>query len=210
MNIVIWSDFLCPYCILGKKRLEAALANLGITDANIEMKSFLLNPESGPDSGESMLHHLKKKYGQRERDIQENFRQLTAAGEELGVKLDFDNARHAGTNKAHALFQYAKTKGLGIALSDRLQLAAYQEGLVLDDEQVLIGQAEAVGIPGDEAKVAMGSQEYLQKAEEEYQDSLRYGASGVPFFVFNERLALSGAQPVAVFEKALKKAIGKD
>lgn len=208
MDIQIWSDFLCPYCLLGKKHLMKALEEAGIQDANIEMKSFLLNP--GPArGGQGMRQHLKEKYGYTDAQVDENFAGLTQAGAEWGLNMDFEHAVDAGTDRAHALLQYAKTRGLGTQFSDRLQQAAYLEGETLDDENTLLRLAGDVGLDQDMAKAALENEEYHSKARAEYRQSLEYGARGVPFFVINDRFAISGAQPVEVFTKTLKKAAGK-
>lgn len=208
MDIQIWSDFLCPYCLLGKKHLMKALEEAGVTDAVIEMKSFLLNP-GPPRSGQGMRQHLKEKYGYTNAQVDENFESLTRAGAEWGLKMDFEKAVDASTDRAHALLQYAKTKGLGTALSDRLQVAGYLEGATLDDDSTLLRLAGEVGLSDEEAKAALDDDSFHQQACAEYRQALEYSARGVPFFVINERFAISGAQPVDVFVKTLKKAAGK-
>lgn len=207
MKIDVWSDFLCPYCVLGKKQLENALNKAGITGADIEMKSFLLNP--GHQEGGRMRKHLMEKYGYSEAQVQQSFDGLTQAGNQLGVPLDFEKAIHAGTDRAHALLQYAKTQNLGKELNDRLQKAAYTEGQDLGDDAVLVKLASEVGLDKEASRIALDSAEYFEKAREEYEDSLRYGARGVPFFVIDNRFAISGAQSEEVFVRTLNKAAGK-
>lgn len=204
MKIDIWSDFLCPYCLLGKQRLLNALEKTGIK-AEIEIKSFLLDPEHD-EGGQVMAEHLKEKYGMQDEDVKEIFDTLTALGEMLGFALRFDLAKSASTNKAHALFQFAKTLGLGTQLNDRLQRAAFMEGALLSDEATLLALAKELGIPEDQARAAMTDQQQLRKALLENQVAAGYGARGVPFFVLNHRLALSGAQGEGVFINALKQA----
>lgn len=208
MTIEVWSDFLCPYCLLGKKRLEAALANLNIKDAEVEVKSFLLNPGTPETPGQSIREHLMEKYGMDAAQVRQNFDGINQSAQDIGFVFDFDSAKHAGTDKAHALLQYAKTLGLGGAFSDRLQQAAYQEGAVLDDEATLIALAQEIGIPQEEASKALADESYAAKARTEYRQSLQLGARGVPFFVIDGRYGLSGAQPIEVFEQTLAEAAG--
>lgn len=207
MKIEVWSDFLCPYCILGKKRLDRALAQINLKDVDIETKSFLLNP--GEQQGGGMREHLMEKYDYTADQVQQSFDSLMKAGRELGVTLDFEQAKHAGTDRAHALLQYAKTLGLGNQLNDRLQGAAYAEGQDLNVEDTLVKLAVEVGLDADKARKALNSKKYFEKAQTEYEDSLRFGARGVPFFVVDGRFAISGAQPEEVFIKTLNKAVGK-
>lgn len=210
MNIKIWSDFLCPYCVLGKLRLQNALAAAGVKDAEIEMKSFLLNPGEDNPEGMRMHEHLMSKYQYSEEDVARSFAGITGAGEELGFAFDFEHAIHAGTDRAHALFQYMKTLGKGTQFSDMLQKAGFQQGKDLHDEEALIGFAEQLGVTADKAKEAIHSAEYMQKAQAEYEQSLMYGARGVPFFVIDERFAIAGAQTEEVFEKTIKRALQKE
>ncbi len=209
MNIKIWSDFLCPYCVLGKMRLQNALLAAGVTDANIEMKSFLLNPGEDNPEGMRMHEHLMSKYQYSEEEVGESFNNLTAAGAELGFAFDFASAIHAGTDRAHALFQHMKAKGLGTAFSDLLQKAGFQQGADLHDEETLLRLATSLGVDKEEAKKAMYNQDNQQKAQAEYEEALVYGARGVPFFVIDERFAISGAQSEEVFEKTIKRAQNK-
>ena len=208
MNIQVWSDFLCPYCLLGKKRLENALKAADIKDARVEVKSFLLNP-GAPRGGASMRGALMEKYGYSGADVDENFKELTRAGRELGLALDFEGARDASTDRAHALFQYAKAKGQGTAFSDRLQQAGFMEGEVLDDEATLLKLAGEVGIREEEARAALRDEGNFARARAEYEEALRFGARGVPFFVIDDRFAITGAQPEEVFIRTLEKAAAR-
>lgn len=208
MNIVVWSDFLCPYCLLGKARLMVALERAGIADAAVEVRSFLLNPgRSLP--GVSMRSHLMEKYGYTETQVRANFASLETAGRALGLNMDLERAHHAGTDAAHALFQYAKANDLGTAFSDRLQRAAFCEGADLGDEHVLLAMAQETGLKLDGARAALLDPAYFARARDEYRDALRLNVRGVPFFLFNGRLSLSGAVPVESFEAALGRAAGQ-
>lgn len=205
MIIQVWSDFLCPYCVLGKKLLENALRTAGIADAKVELKSFLLNP-GPPQGGQSMRDHLKEKYNYTDAQVQDSFDGLTTAAQALGIHLDFERAKSAGTDLAHALFQYAKAQGLGTAFFERLHQAGFEEGAVLDEEATLLRLAGEVGIAEAQAKEALRDEGFANRALAEYQDALRFGARGVPFFIIDDRFALSGAQPEEVFVNTLRKA----
>ena len=115
MKIGLWSDFLCTCCMIGKKRLSLALDELKQTQAEIEVKSCLLNPDSEEESGRPVLDCLLEKTGMSRSQAEGSFRLLTQAGREMGLTLDFAHARYAGTNLANRLFQYAKTRGQGAA-----------------------------------------------------------------------------------------------
>lgn len=120
-DIQLWSDFLCPYCVLGKRRLQKALDSLGIKDANIVLKSFLLNPGEDNPVGMRMGEYLAAAYQYTDQEVVEVLGNLMEAGEEEGFPFHFDTAIHAGTDRAHALFQYMKTLGLQKEFNDLLQ-----------------------------------------------------------------------------------------
>ena len=206
MKIELWSDFLCPYCMIGKKRLSLALSELKLEDAEIEVKSYLLNPDSGEESGRPMLDHLMGKTGMSRAQAEGSFQHLIKAGREMGLALDFDGARYSGTNPAHRLFQYAKTIGLGAEMSERLQEAVYTEGLVIDDPDTLAGLAESIGIPASAALKALASDDYFEEALREHKEAYSLGVRGVPFFVIDRRFAISGAQPLKDFVQTLREA----
>ena len=207
MKVELWSDFLCPYCLLGKRRLMLAMERLGLDAESVEIKSFLLNPRDTAHSGEPLLVHLLDKYGGDQEGMEETFRHLTAAGKELGLKLDFYKARNASTDDAHRLFQFAKTRGLGAVFSDRLQRAAYEEGLVLDDRETLLALSVETGLPRTEAREALAQEEYWRRALAEHREAEELDVQGVPFTLINRRVAVSGAQSVETFTKALEMAL---
>lgn len=208
MKIELWSDFLCPYCMIGKKRLSMAIDALKLADAEIEVKSYLLNPDSGEESGRPVMDHLLEKTGMTRDQLERNFQSIEQSGREIGLTLDFARAKYAGTNPAHRLFQHAKTRGLGAALSERLQVAAYTEGLVIDDPDVLAKTAAEVGIPEKEAREALVNDDYFEEALREHKEAYTLGVRGVPFFVIDRRFAISGAQPLTDFIRTLREASG--
>ncbi len=210
MKVEMWSDFLCPYCLLGKKRLALAMERLGLDAGDIEIKSFLLNPRGRAHSGEPLMVHLLDKYGGDQAGMEETFRYLTDAGKELGFRLDFYKARNASTDDAHRLFQFAKARGLGAAFSDRLQRAAYEEGAVLDDRETLLDLSVETGLPREEAEAALTRQAYWDGAQAEHREAEALDVQGVPFTLINRRVAVSGAQPAATFEKALRMALEEE
>lgn len=209
MNIILWSDFSCPYCILGKQRLMDALQEAGVTDAQVEVKSFLLDPDPDSPGGGSMLAHLVDKGYSREQALQ-SFAQLTQAGREMGLAMDFDKAQHSGSRKAHCLFQYAKEQGKGAQVSDLLQRAIYMNGQRVDDDEVLLGIAAQAGLDREAARQSLSSDAYWQRANQEYEQAQQLGVNGVPFFVFEGKYGLSGAQPREVFLRAIQLAQSKE
>lgn len=203
MRIEIWSDFLCPYCLLGKKRLEVALSNLGIQDAEIEVMSYLLHGKEDKLEGRSILQYVTDKSSAEQ--ARQSTTYLTQAGLELGLKMDFDRAVYADTTAAHLVFQQAKQKGMGTAFSDRLQTAVFCEGAYLGEHETLLRLSLEAGLSQEEFNQALTQDDLREKAQAEYDRGLAYGIKGVPFFVFNDRFAVSGAQPIELFEKALTK-----
>lgn len=199
--IDVVSDVVCPWCYIGKRRLEAALEG----EALIRWRPFQLDATIPPE-GLDRRAYMRAKFGDGPR-LAEVHARLKALGEEVGVAFDFEAIRRApNTLDAHRLIRFATEAGLGDAMVERLFADYFEHGRDIGDRAVLAQAADACGL-GDIA-ARFESQDGVAEVGEEIAAAQRMGVEGVPFFVFAEKYALSGAQPVEVFRQALTQARG--
>lgn len=208
MKIEIWSDVMCPFCYLGKRRLEKALHDSGLAaEAEIIWKSFQLNPDMATEPGKGIEAYLAEKKGWSLDQIRANHERLTRAGSEMGLVYDFGKAVVANSFDAHRLAQLAKTRGLGDAMEERLFKAYFSEGGNIADHDTLTRLAVDAGLPASEAEAVLAdTKAYAREVMEDVREAQELGVNGVPFFVFDRKFAVSGAQDTGVFLKALNKA----
>lgn len=207
MKVEIWSDVLCPFCYLGKRRLEGALGKFPQKDqVEIVWKSFRLNPDIQNGTGKSLNDYLAETKGWSREQTRSMHERLAAAGAEAGLVYDFDRAVVANSFDALRLAQFAKERGRGDAMKERLFKAYFSEGADIGDVSVLAKLAEETGLDPGEATSALESGAYADAVEADVQEAMRLGITGVPFFVLDRKFAVSGAQDEDVFLMALEKA----
>jgi predicted DsbA family dithiol-disulfide isomerase len=208
MVVEIWSDVVCPFCYLGKRRLEKALESFPDRgDTEIVWKSFQLHPGMRPRPGLSLEQYLVERKGWSLAQIRASHDRLARAGAELGLEYRFDKAVVADTFDAHRLIHAAQAEGKGGAMKDRLLRAYFTEGLDIGDGKVLARLAADAGM--DEARaaaIAADKEAFAEAVREDIGEAERLGIQGVPFFVFDRRFAVSGAQEVETFRRALGQA----
>jgi predicted DsbA family dithiol-disulfide isomerase len=196
-RIEVVSDFVCPWCFIGTRRLEQVLAG---KEAEIVYRPFLLDA-SIPLEGVDLRESLKKKFG---RDPEGMFGRVEAAARDAGIALDFSKVRrYPSTVRAHALTHHAAAKRTQRALANALFEANFLEGRDIGSTDVLAEIAQKHGFDRDEAMRILEDDAELDRARKEASQTAAEGIGGVPFFVFAGRFAVSGAQPAEVFEKAL-------
>lgn len=208
MDII--SDVVCPWCAIGYKRLEQAISEMGLQDrVDIEWQPFQLNPHM-PKEGQNVQEHITEKYGSSLEQQQLSQERMADFGSELGFKFDyFDEMKMVNTRDAHILLDYAKEYGKQTELNMRLMTAFFGERKDVSDRSILIEELKAVGLNVDEAMARLDSDDvrYQVQAKEKYWQSL--GVSSVPTVVFNNKSALTGAQPVEVFKEILTELLEK-
>lgn len=208
IRIDLVSDVVCPWCIIGYKRLEKALAMVADkVDAEIHWHPFELNPKM-PEGGENLRAHLAAKYGTTLEGSIKARDNLTRMGAELGFRFDyFDEMKMFNTFKAHQLLHYAREQGKDTELKLRLFSAFFGERKEIDQTEVLVAEAEAVGLDGSESRALLEDGRYAGVVREEAQAWMARGVQGVPTFVFNNKFAVSGAQdPVTLADMLLRSA----
>jgi predicted DsbA family dithiol-disulfide isomerase len=211
LRIEIWSDIACPWCYLGKRHLEEALARFdGDAEPEVIWRSFQLQPDAPrfgePGAGAPTGEYLAAR-GYSPEQLAESQARLTAMAAAAGLEYHLDLGKHANTFEAHALHHAAARQGLGDELLERLFKAQHVEGLRLDDPAVLAALAAEVGLEGD---TAIPTEDDRQGVLTDLEEARAIGVNGVPFFVFDRRLAVSGAQPADVLLGALEQALGAD
>jgi predicted DsbA family dithiol-disulfide isomerase len=210
MRIEIWSDVVCPWCYVGKRRLETALAGFAHRDeVEVVYRSFELDPGAPHHGHEPTTEVLARKYGRSEAEMRQMQQQLIdlAAAEGLAFRL-FDNV-HTNTVDAHRVLHLALATG-GPALQGELKealLAAYfVEARDIGDHQVLREAAARAGLDPARVQEVLSSDEYRDEVAADVAQARAYGATGVPFFVVDATYGISGAQPAEVFTQALEQA----
>ncbi|WP_121252911.1 DsbA family oxidoreductase [Nocardioides ferulae] len=210
MRIEIWSDVVCPWCYIGKRRLEAALAGFAHRDqVEVVYRSFELDPSAPRHGDEPTLATLARKYGRSETEMRQMMQHVvdTAAGEGLEFRL-FDNV-HTNTVDAHRLLHLALDAG-GPALQRELKealLAAYfVRAENVGDHEVLARVAVDAGLDPARVAAVLSDGEYTEQVRADVDQARAYGATGVPFFVVDGRFGVSGAQPTEVFTQVLEQA----
>jgi len=204
LTIDVVSDVVCPWCLIGVRRLEQALATFPDVDATIRLHPFLLDP-STPEEGVDLRERLQKKYGVPAAQM---FARVEAAARESGIPLDFAKVtRGVATTRAHTLLRHALAKGTQRALNDALLDAYFLEGRDIGNLDVLVELASAHGFEADAARALLRDEAELKATRAEAAAVAAQGISGVPFFVFGERFALSGAQPIDALQMVIERAL---
>ncbi|WP_299796752.1 DsbA family oxidoreductase [uncultured Maribacter sp.] len=204
LKIDIVSDVVCPWCIIGYKRLEKAISELGIENrVEIEWQPFELNPGMPPE-GQNITEHITEKYGSTIEQQIESRQNMTDVGEELGFKFDyFDEMRMSNTFEAHVLLEYAKDFGKQTELKMRLITSFFTERKDVSDRAVLKEALIAVGLNADEALARLDSEEARFEVRNKQGEWKNMGVNSVPTIVFNMKSAVTGAQPVSTFKQIL-------
>lgn len=207
LTIEIWSDVVCPFCYIGKRELENALAKFAHRDSvRVLWKSFELDPNAPARSTENTYAMLSRKYGMTHEQAVERTRGVRERAAGLGLHYDFDKTVVGSSFDAHRLLQFAKTKGMGDAMKERLFKAYFTEGKHIADQATLLALATEVGLNAAEVEAALTSNAFTAEVRSDEEEARQLGISGVPFFAFDRRLAVSGAQTSEVFLQALEQA----
>lgn len=207
MKVEIWSDIMCPFCYIGKRNFEAALKAFDAkNEIEIEWKSFQLDPTI-PKSFEkkmSTFEYLSERKGMSVEKAIELHSNVTEMARNVGLTYNFDQSVVANSFDAHKLIQFAKTKALGDAAEESLFKAYFTDGKDMSDHSTLVELSNEIGLNEKEVISALASEEYATKVNFDISEGSQLGVTGVPFFVFDRKYAISGAQPVDTFLNALK------
>lgn len=208
MKIEIWSDIACPFCYIGKRKLEKAIQKLpNSSSIQIEWKSFQLNLDLQTNANQNTLTYLSQTKGWTLDQTLQMTAHLAAMGREEGLNFDFEHTVVANTKQAHRLLHFAKEKGKQDELKERLFKAYFEEGKNINQQETLLYCAESVGLAREEAKQVSDSASFDPEIDQDVYESRLIGVQGVPSFVFDRKYGISGAQPDEVFDQTLKQAL---
>ena len=213
MTVDVFSDITCPFCYIGKRHLEGALAELGISDAEIRFRSFELDPTvADSDLGTPSTVNLAAKKGMSVADAERMTQAVAYRASQVGIKMDFTKAKVVRTRDAHRLLQWARAQSLEAAarLKEELMRDYFCEGVNLNGADALADAAARAGLDREAAHaVASDPTAFNSEVESDVAYAQKLNVRGVPFFVFNNRIGLSGAQPVATFAAAMRESMGE-
>lgn len=206
MRVDIWSDVVCPFCYIGKKRLEHVAEQAGI-ELDIHWHSFELDPDAPAKHEVSNTERLAQKYGRSYADMEEMERNVAAMAATEGIDFQWQKANSGNSFNAHRIIHLAQSKGLGNEAKEAFFHAYMTEGLAIGEREVVEEIASRIGLDNAEVEYVLDSDEladFVRHDEKIAHEQLK--VTGVPFFVFDQKLALSGAQPREIFLQALQQA----
>lgn len=207
LKVEVWSDVMCPFCYIGKRRFEHALDGLPFSqEVELEWKSYQLNPSLVTNTAENYYENLSKHKGVSTSEAQNMCSQVAQMAAKEGLDYHFDQAVVANSFKAHELSHFAKTYGKQDEVEELLFKLHFTEGGNIDDIEVLARIAEQVGLSGEAFKAAVRDRKYEDAVRQDIYEAQQIGVRGVPFFVFDRKYAVSGAQAVEVFRNTVEKA----
>lgn len=207
MKVEIWSDYVCPFCYIGKRRFEAALEQFPNRDAvEVIYKSFELDPNAKTDGNPNVHDMLAAKYGMSREQAIANTQQITEQARTIGLDYKLAEAIQTNTFDAHRLTHFAATKGKMAEMTERLLKAHFTDTQHVGDHETLANIAAEVGLVKAEVLQVLQNGQYADEVRADEQEASTLGVRGVPFFVVNRKYALSGAQPSELFLQALQKA----
>lgn len=206
MRVDIWSDVVCPFCYIGKKRLEHVAEQAGI-ELDIHWHSFELDPDAPAKHEVSNTERLAQKYGRSYAEMEEMERTVAAMAATEGIDFQWQKANSGNSFNAHRIIHLAQSKGLGNEAKEAFFHAYMTEGLAIGEREVVEEIASRIGLDNAEVEYVLDSDEladFVRHDEKIAHEQLK--VTGVPFFVFDQKLALSGAQPREIFLQALQQA----
>ena len=207
MNIEIWSDIACPWCYVGKRRFEAALASFEHRDdVTVAWRSFELDPSAPREREGDRDDHLARKYGMTREQAAQMHAQMTDVAAGDGLAFRFDLARSGTTFDAHRVVHLAAAHGMQDAVKERLLRAHFTEGELVSDHDVLTRLGVEAGLPEDEVRDVLATDRYAAEVREDERTASALGISAVPVFVADRAIGASGAQPPEVLLEFLRRA----
>lgn len=211
IRVDVWSDVACPWCYIGSRRFAAGVAEFARQypdiDIEVESHSYELAPDTPENYSGSEIDFLVKYKGIPREQVEAMLTQMTGLAEVEGLVLDFDQLRHANTRRAHRVLHLAKEQGLQAEMYERLFRAYFTEGLEVADVEVLARLGEEVGLDADEVRDAVDDDEFDEAVDCDISRARMLGASGVPFYLFEEKYAVYGAQSAETFTQVLDRVL---
>lgn len=211
MKVEIWSDIMCPFCYIGKRRFEQALEQFEQKDqVEIIWKSFQLDPSLEYVPGQTTHSMLAEKKGWTVEYAQEVGNQVSNMAAQVGLQYDFDKAIPANTLNAHRLIHLAAKHGQQHNAEEKLFAAYFTEGKNISDKATLTAIGNELGLQTADIHAALDSDAYIKEVQQDIAEGAALGVRGVPFFVFNRKYAISGAQPLDAFTQTFQKVVEEE
>ncbi len=208
VNIEIWSDVVCPFCYVGKKKLEQAIQQLKAEDkVEVIWHSFQLDPDFPKGESIPSTPYLSERKGYPIEQVKAMSEHLRIQGKSYGIDFNFNQALTFNTMDAHRLIQWAKTVGKSDALKEALMKAYFTDGMDLSKKGNLIAVCKSLGLDSDKAKKIMESDAFEEEVQQDLYQSRQLTIRGVPYFLINESLTISGAQSDEIFESVISSAL---
>lgn len=206
MKVDIWSDIRCPFCYIGKRNFEKALSKFeNNEDVEVIWHSFQLDPNLRTQPETDIIQYFMKHKGVSEEQAKQMLEGAKHMGYSAGLELNLEKSIVANSLRAHQLLQFAKSKGLGNEIKEALFKAHFTDARNIDDTETLIDIAEEVGLKRKETETLFSGDDFKIKVKEDEDAAKKLRIQGVPFFVFNRKYAVSGAQPAETFLEVLQK-----
>jgi len=209
MRVEVWSDVVCPFCYIGKKNFEKALVQFEFAkEVVLEWKCFQLDPDfvQNIEDRYNIREELAHKYRRSLAETDVMLAQITATAESVGLHFDFERAVRFNTYNAHRILLKAQDEGIGNQMSEAFFSAYFEQGKDLGNRAELKEIALKNGLNEKDFDGALEDESFAYSVKQDIQEAANLGISGVPFFVFNRKYGVSGAQPPQVFLDSLKKA----
>jgi predicted DsbA family dithiol-disulfide isomerase len=207
MKIEIWSDVACPFCYIGKRKIEKAISKFPHKDkVEVEWKSFLLNPDQITQPNKSSEEYLAEIKGWSLEQTREITANVTNMAAEEGLEYHLDKSVVANTKKAHRILHLAKTEAKGDEMKESLLKAYFTDAVNIDDDASLLMLSKEIGLEETAVKEVLNSDKFENEVDQDLYESRTIGVKGVPFFVLDRKFGISGAQPDSVFDETLEKA----
>ena len=209
VKIEVWSDYVCPFCYIGKRQLEKAIKDSGYEgQIDVTYKSFLLDPNTPVDISESVYESLSKKYNAPIENIKTMTANVVERAKEVGLVYNFDEMKAANTVKAHRLTKWveSQSKELAREFTEQVLQAYFIHGKAIGRDEELLKIVESLGLNREAAEGVLANDAFMQDVERDIYEASQIGVRGVPFFVFNNKWGISGAQPQQLFEQTIEQA----
>ena len=205
MKVEIWSDVVCPWCYIGKRRFETALAGFeGRDEVEVQWRSFQLNPDQPRGVRTTHDEYLATKLRTSVDQVHEMNARVVGLAAAEGLRYDFDRYQVINTFDAHRVAHLGKAHGLDDQVQERFLSAQLEQGEVLDDVETLVRLGEELGIPGGEIREVLAGDAYAAEVQADIDEAHALGINGVPFFVIDEKYGVSGAQPAEAFAQIVR------
>ena len=206
MKIDIWSDVVCPWCYVGKRNLDTALARFEHRDrVELRFHSFELDPNAPPEREGDYAERLARKYRVSVGEARAMTARIVDAGAQAGIDFRFDDARMGNTFDAHRLLHLAADRGVQPAVKERLMRAAFTEGAPIGDRETLVRLGVEAGLDEDDVRTTLDSGLYAEAVREDERAAGDYDITGVPFFVIDGTYGIAGAQPPDILLRVLER-----